>query len=248
VLPGGGLSGYDRSPQRAGQAWFATYGDDAYARNRARLAREAASYAGVFDHVVAWDRSSLAPAWAAAHRAVLAARRGGGYWVWKPHLLLRLLDERMADGDVLLYADAGCTLVADPSPYLALAAQHGLVLFRSAHPVLAWTKGFAFAAAGEDMANYETAGQVVGGVIALQKRPWVRALLREWERLMTADPRVVNDDNTSALVANHPSFREHRHDQSVLTLLAYKHGVFMAPYRSWPKERALIVAATRGHG
>jgi hypothetical protein len=48
--------------------------------------------------------------------------------------------------------------------------------------------------------------------------------------------------DTSALVPNHASFHEHRHDQSVLSLLAVKYGVFTAPYRSWPKEKALIVA------
>ena len=247
-LPGGGMSDYDRFPQRAGAATFVTYGDDSFTRSRTRLAREAASYPGVFAHVLPLNRSSIDPAWAAANAALLAARRGGGFWVWKPHLLLRVLEEHMQYGDVLLYVDAGCTLVADPSPYLALAATHGLVLFRNVFPMWSWTKGFTFKAAGVDMADYGDIGQVAAGIIALQKRPWVLALLREWEQLMTKDPRVVNDDNTSALVANHPSFNEHRHDQSVLSLLAVKYGIFCAPYRSWPREKALIVAATRIHG
>jgi hypothetical protein len=243
-----GITGYDRSPRPAGRAFFVTYGDDKYARSRARLAAEAASYRGVFHAVLPLNRSSLEPRWAAAHAKLLAAPRGGGYWVWKPHLLLRVLTEHMDDDDVLLYADAGCTLVADPTPYLELAAAHGLVLFRGRSPQQAWTKGFTFAAVGLEMEQWGEEGQVVGGMLALQKRPWVLAFLREWLRLMTDDPRVVNDDDTSRLVPNHASFKEHRHDQSVLSLLAYKHGVFMAPYRGWPKERAYILAATRGRG
>lgn len=35
--------------------------------------------------------------------------RGFGYWMWKPEVILRSL-ERIADGEVLLYLEAGCHL------------------------------------------------------------------------------------------------------------------------------------------
>ena len=35
--------------------------------------------------------------------------RGFGYWIWKPQVILQTLSQ-MRDGDVLLYADAGCHL------------------------------------------------------------------------------------------------------------------------------------------
>ena len=245
----GGLVGYDRSPQPQGDAWFLTYGDAAFARSRERLAVEARAFTGVFAQVRAVGREYLLPAWARAHAKLLNESRGGGYWVWKPHIMLRLLHEEMVDGDVLLYADAGCTFVANPAPYLELAAQHGLVLFRNAaSKVQQWTKGYTFAALGLDPAQWGEERMVAGGIIALQKRPWVMELLERWEHLMVEDPDVVNDVDTSARVADHKGFKAHRHDQSVLSLLGIKHGVFMAPYLSWPKERALIIFAARREG
>eukprot|EP00966_Prymnesium_polylepis_P200544 4646765-Prymnesium_polylepis.1 len=35
--------------------------------------------------------------------------RGGGYWLWKP-LVVREALHALADGEALLYCDAGCTL------------------------------------------------------------------------------------------------------------------------------------------
>lgn len=248
LLPSGGITSYDRSPQPPGDAYFVTYGDESFARSRARLANEAASYPGVFQHIFPLNRSSFDPRWASANKALLGEKRGGGYWVWKPHLLLRVLEEQMADGDVLLYADAGCTFVADPTPYLRLASEHGLVLFRNRHAMWTWTKGYTFAALGMSMEEWGEDTQLAGGIIALQKRPWVQAFLREWMRVMTEDPRTVNDVDTAKVAPNHASFKQHRHDQAVLSLLAYKHGVYMHPYHSYPKEKALIIAATRGRG
>ena len=147
-----------------------------------------------------------------------------------------------------MYADAGCTFVASPEPYLAWAAEHGLVVFRGKMALGQYTKGFAFAALGMNVSVWGEQGQLAAGIIIMQRRPWVEAFLEEWRDAMVDDPRVVDDTDTSALVPNHADFKDHRHDQSVLSLLAYKRGVFMAPYRSWPKERAHIIAAVRGKG
>ena len=246
------LADYDRSAWPMGRAWFVTYGDARFRRNRDRLAEEARRYA-VFDHVRALGREFVLPAWAERHAALLREKRGGGYWAWKPHVLLRMMLEEMAEGDVMLYADAGCTLVADPTPYLQLAAEHGAVLFlkfpgEGLEDMQKWTKGYAFAAAGLEMTGWGRHGQTAGGILALQRRPWVIQLLRQWEFLMTNDTDVVTDVDTSARVPNHPTFKEHRHDQSVLTLLAMRHGLFMAPYRSAPKSAAYIVWASRKEG
>ena len=54
------------------------------------------------------DATRLAASSSAALE-VLGLARGGGYWLWKP-LVVRDALSRLADGAVLLYADAGCTL------------------------------------------------------------------------------------------------------------------------------------------
>jgi len=50
------------------------------------------------------------------------------------------------------------------------------------------------------------------------------ALMQEWSKWLAVD-KVVNDDPSE--YPNHPSFIDHRHDQSVLTNLALLHGLPM---------------------
>ena len=239
------LADYDRSAWRMGEAWFLTYGDERFRLSRDALIEEARGFR-VFKHVRALGREFLLPSWTARNAVLLREKRGGGYWAWKPHVLLRVMLEEMAEGDVMLYADAGCRLVADPTPYLQLAAANGAVLFaHMGDRQQEFTKGYAFAAVGLDMGMWGLFGQTAGGILALQRRPWVIQLLRQWDWLMTNDTDVVSDVDTSARVPNHLDFRGHRHDQSIISLLGYKHGLFMAPYESWPKHRARIVFAAR---
>ena len=40
---------------------------------------------------------------------ILNSSKGYGYWIWKPYLINKEL-EKMNDGDILVYADAGCKI------------------------------------------------------------------------------------------------------------------------------------------
>ena len=40
---------------------------------------------------------------------VLTQSRGGGYWIWKYHLIQKLL-KKMQQNEILIYIDAGCHL------------------------------------------------------------------------------------------------------------------------------------------
>ena len=165
----------------------------------------------------------------------------------RPHLLLKVL-ARMAPNDVMLYVDDGCTLLTDPTPYLELAAAHGVVAFAGGLPMRVWTKAAVFSAMRLDIHDYGGMTPVRAGILAFQNRPWVSDLLREWEHWMTVDGgRWVTDENTSRLVVNSPDFREHRHDQALLSLLVYKH-VFTLPTPAFYGPGADVIRVLhRGH-
>jgi len=37
-------------------------------------------------------------------------KRGNGYWIWKPYIIMKNLD-LMNDNDILLYLDCGCEVL-----------------------------------------------------------------------------------------------------------------------------------------
>jgi hypothetical protein len=173
-----------------------------------------------------------------AHHAVLDRPRGAGYWLWKPYILKCLLDQAR-DGEVVLYADAAITVLRPLAPLAELCRERGgILVFRGHYDGLAgrpnvcrvWTKRDAFVLTGTDEPAFHDAPMLDAAFLALARTQRARRFVDEWLRWCTL-PAVLTDDPNSCGRANLPGFVEHRHDQSILSLLAARHGleVFRAP-------------------
>ena len=225
------------------RAAFVTFGSARYAAALRRIAGEAAA-TGAFASVRAFMPEDIAPAYAAAHADVLSAPRGAGFWLWKPYFVLRVLGE-LAEGELLMWADAGCEFRASPAPYLALAHRHGFLGFRMEpeHTVQRWTKGDIFEAVGLELGLFGIEPQLAACVFVLRKSARTEAFVREWLRL-AENLQLVGD--APSLAPNHPTFHENRHDQAIFSLLVYKMGLqLVLADQTWPPEAARIISATR---
>ena len=220
-------------------AHFLSFADRRYAGSRARIGAEARGL-DRFATVAAVDERFLpADYWRAHAATVRRHRRGFGLFTWKPHLIGRRLGELPA-GDLLVYADAGCSLNREGrdrlDDYLALAAGHasGTLAFSLAGRVGEWTKRAALAAAGADDEAMRRREMVLAGILVLRAGPAAADLVAEWARRM-ADVSLVDDSPSPG--GEHAEFRAHRHDQSIFTLLAHERGVRTIPDESWWEGR-----------
>jgi hypothetical protein len=148
---------------------------------------------------------------------------------------------------IVFYNDAGSTIRRDPTPYVDLASKYGGLTFRIGYKTASWTKGIVFDALGLPMGVYGPQPMIAAGTIVLQKRPHTVKLVQEFMRL-SQNISLVSDEDTSALVPNHPQFSEHRHDQSLWTLLCYKYGFQLVLQGGAFPEDGAIVSHTRVHG
>lgn len=221
-----------------------TYGSERFRRSRERLGRAAAA-TGAFARVWVATPDDITPAFRASHADVLRRARGGGYWAWKPHLLQRVVGERLAHGGVVVYIDSGCVVNGPPTRYIAAAARAGSLAFRLTHPSAHWTKGAAFAGADMPPEAWGAAPQLVGTAFAVRRDPLNVYLLGEWAALMRrAD--VATDDAVAGVPAP-PGFVDHRHDQAVWSLLLYRAGgpgVGLED-ETWPPAAAPAIGAAR---
>ena len=109
------------------RAHFVSFANRRYQGALARIRREADGL-GRFASVTAVDERFLAPDYWRRHAVTVRRhRRGYGLWTWKPHVVGNALDAA-APGDVVVYADAGCSLNAEGRPrleeYLEIATGH----------------------------------------------------------------------------------------------------------------------------
>lgn len=190
--------------------------------------------------------------WAyAATEADKAAGRGLGYWAWKPRIILDFLTDATGglvhpeDGDILIYADAGVEFIADVNEIITRMDQP-LFLFGNNWEHAHWCKrdvvdeiwdypidlpppGFANFCPPMEPNDWKRGWdlfgkQVQASVILLRVSDFTRAFVKEWlDWCLFEGGRLIDDSPSRA--PNHPEFREHRHDQAILTTMAYREGI-----------------------
>jgi len=217
-------------------AHFVSFANRRYLGSLSRIRAEAGAldrFATIRTHD---DRWLGADYWRSHAETVRRHRRGFGLYTWKPHVLRRTLAALPA-GDLLVYADAGCSLNPEGrerlEDYLELAAEQpaGVLAFSlPGHTIGEWTKRAALVAAGCDDAATRRAEMVLAGILVVRAGPDALDLAREWETRM-ADLRIVDDSPSPQ--GEHPEFRGHRHDQSIFTLLAHARGLRPIPDETW---------------
>ena len=192
-----------------------TYSTWRFRLSARHLARTAQRY-GV-DHVHSFTPRSLLRAVPTLrnYKQILTARRGAGYWLWKPFAIGVILDT-VAEGDLVLYLDAGTEVVAPLTPLFALARDQSIVLFHQTDPytLSQWTKRDCFIHMGLDNERSYTSPVLCGGYQLYRACPEARQFVTEvTARCMDEG---MTTDSPSELGPNLPDFIDHRHDQSVL--------------------------------
>jgi hypothetical protein len=174
----------------------------------------------------------------ARNAELLSMPKGAGYWIWKPYLIHRAM-LRMSENDFIMYADTspktGLTLDVAVEPVIDWLFEEprrvGSLLLRGfthSH----WTKRDCFHFMSCDQPDFWNKPQIQTSPFAMLVNAESRELVREWMQF-AADRRVLTDEENKCGLPNLDGFREHRHDQSVLTNCIYKHG--FQPYDFSPE-------------
>lgn len=163
--------------------------------------------------------------------------RGFGYWIWKPIVILEAL-KQTEPGDCVVYLDAGFTI--NPAggrrfqEYIEIAQAHpsGMLSFVHRRTEAHWTKADLFAQLGLSLASAEAkTSQYGSGFLVLLNTRKNRDFLESWAEIATSKSYHFSDDSTS-VTQNHPDFNEHRHDQSIASLLHKLNGTAITYYES----------------
>jgi hypothetical protein len=177
------------------------------------------------DSVTAWTRAQLeATGFYRANRELLDEPRGSGYWSWKSFLVNEEI-QRCSDGDFILYSDAGVEFI-DNIRYIT-DRTNDVFLFGNNWQHAHWCKRNVIDAIMQGAEWSQFGKQAQSSVIAFRVSPYTRWFVEHWLNFCTIK-HLIDD---SPCEGNHPEFREHRHDQAILTTLAHRSGI---PLHWWP--------------
>jgi hypothetical protein len=177
--------------------------------------------------------------------------RGCGYWAWKPAIILETMNRlgridtafSLTGQSMIIYADAGVEFINNVSHIIDrmgyASPRDDIWLFGNNWEHAHWCKRDVIdtieppCIRDNEPNSWVWTGyhkQCQASVVFFRVSDYTRAFVAEWLKWCLFEGGRLIDDSPSRS-PNHPKFREHRHDQAILTTLAYREGI---PLHYWP--------------
>lgn len=181
--------------------------------------KTALSVAG-FDQAIGYRMSDLPSDFAKKHERHFSYTRGAGYWIWKPYIVLDAI-QKMSNDDILMYSDSGCHFIHSMQPVFDILEQtpNKVLAFRLSQIEKDWTKRDCFVELGCDKPEFTDSKQIMSTFFLCRKTEFAISIAKQWYEYASDFHMVADDFVSPSIFPNYPSFKEHRHDQSVLSLV-----------------------------
>lgn len=166
--------------------------------------------------------------WQTHSEFILNNNRGYGYWLWKPFIIKKTFDS-LSDGDILLYLDAGCEIEINEKQYLIDLIN--ILDINNNNELIIGTIGCGFVKnwckidliVRLNTHSYLDTYQHQAGANLYIVNQTTRQFINEWYDIC-CDYHMIDD--SLSIHKELDSFIEHRHDQSVFSLLSKKYNIF----------------------
>ena len=151
-------------------------------------------------------------------------------WAFKGICVLDMLN-KVDDGDVVMWVDSNHVIKSNLDPIVNFAVEHGAFLhehWQIVFPNKEWTHRDTFIGMGCDEERYWNARQIQVNVMAFCKTEFTMNLVNEWVKYCTDYDVVIQNK-----YENLEGFKNHRHEQSILSILVEKYKI---PYQIDPYQ------------
>jgi hypothetical protein len=185
---------------------------------------------GGFDVCNNYNSHSLPSDFFEKHKRHFQYTRGAGYWIWKPYIVIDALS-KMKDGDFLMYSDSGCYFIDKIDPVIDLidSSKTGVAACDMPHIEKYWTKRDCFTQMNCDTPEFTDSKQISSSFFFCRKSEFAVHIANEWYRWMSHFNLVTDEFVEPSKFPCYPEFIEHRHDQSILSLVCKLNGVEPIP-------------------
>ena len=211
---------------------------------------------GIYDYVHIFNQNDLNDDFKNYISQLLkkGKKRGYGHWVWQTYIH-QLVLSKMDEGDIYHWCDVGCHFnkqgVWRLKEYISIVEKdvNGCLFFSYKKPNLekkfskyCFPKNLDIEYTKADLIKYFNLNQddriintpqVWGGSFFLRKCETSENLMKEHFNITRNRYDLIDDDENKFIEKSFPSFKAHRHSQSVLSILAKKINCdFISAYES----------------
>lgn len=192
-----------------------------------RLIKQAKS-TGYFDKIILYTDKDLKndkEFWNQHSNFISKNKRGYGYWIWKSYIIKKTM-EIMKDGDILLYLDCGCEIGGSKQlfiPEFFNYVKKDKIIGSPACIEKEWCKKDLIKYLNVDNKKILNSRQRQAGTSMYLICNETINLVNEWYKLCCNYHMI---DDSPSIEPNLDCFKEHRHDQSIFSLLTKKYKMY----------------------
>lgn len=183
--------------------------------------RQSALDAGA-DEARAYGFEDLDPYWAARNAEILSQKKGGGWWLWKPHVILKTLRDASVPWHtgIVVWLDAGNHFFGDIRALVNGALRHTDITAMRLKCCVErdWTSVESLRLLGGDGYAIADRPQLGAYLLLFRKTSKTLAFVEEWLRL-SEDPAILLEPSPASRLQQAPNYQRHMADQSVFSVL-----------------------------
>ncbi|AIL65925.1 hypothetical protein NOVO_07970 [Rickettsiales bacterium Ac37b] len=164
------------------------------------------------------------------NKFILEKKRGAGYWLWKPYIILDAM-RRLPEGEIILYLDGDYHIKNDLSllveltkkynrvlVYNGMSAEGKIKLHTSHAKNYHFVKRDAYVLMDCDREECYNALHLCASVVLLVNNQKNREFIQQWLKY-SRDPRIVTEQPNVIFKEDVKKFLIHLHEQAILSLL-----------------------------
>lgn len=217
--------------------YFITFGSTHNYSSSLNRIKIMATQSGFFDKIIIYTEKDFDNDFLEKYGDLMINNTGYGFWIWKSYFVRKTF-QIMDENDILVYADAGCSIINNDISskkfkiYINLVKAHpsGSLGFQMDIPEELYTKSAIFKELDADSDDYRKTGQIMATIFFLRKCVKSIDLITNF---YDSCQKINLIDNQFDRNNEIPEFKAPRNDQSIFSILRKKHQTLIIPDSTW---------------
>jgi len=209
---------------------FLTFGTSGEYEKRAERIVNLIKELNIFDKIILLTEKDLkndSIFWKQHGKFIENNKRGYGYWLWKSYIVKKHL-EMLDDNDILLYFDSSIIFRTNKDKFIELfnIVERDYIIGSYCRKLCleyVWNKMDLIKKLHMNNDKILNTRQRQAGSIMILNNKKTRELVDNWY-LLSSQYHFIDD--TKSIKRNRKGFKEHRHDQSIFSLLTKKYNIY----------------------
>ena len=200
-----------------------SYSNNLY-QTQLKLCKKSALEIGKVDYFYDYGPEDIDLNFKNKNQDILGRKRGNGYWLWKPYFIFKTLNEKLDYGDYLIYTDATVLYKNNINILIDFINKKNkdMWFYKLPHLEKTYCKRDCFILMGADSPYFTNTYTYNAAFQLYKKSDFSMNFLKEYI-YYGKDKRIITDDINTFSLPNYNEFKDHRHDQSILSILIKKY-------------------------